>query len=238
MGPEGRPIRWLVVSATVAVTCTYAVWLLPASGVGLIAGLPEAVVALSLGAVLALAIPTRIGFGTAGVVSAGIALIVVPAAASISIVANGFGPFDTPFEPKLVSLFIRNLTGAAQQTAPLLPLLKRPTRASRFSRRPQTSALAAPIIYDSGREVLPIGGFSGTIPEPSLTTLKSMIAKGDFHLVVQSASPPATDPRLVWVARHCLTIISGTGPPDAPNGLHLATYYCSRPAKTSPSRNR
>ena len=120
----------------------------------------------------------------------------------------------------------------------MLPALESANKGLPVLEATQTSALAAPFIYDSGREVLPIGGFSGTIPEPSLSTLKSMIAKGDFHLVIQSASPPPTDPRLVWVARHCFPIISGKGPPDAPNGLHLATYYCGRPAKSSSSRNR
>ena len=167
---------------------------------------------------------------------ASVAILSVPAAASVSIVANGFGPFDTPFESSLVSTGVRNLTAAAEQTAPLIPALESANKGLPILEATQTSALAAPLIYDSGREVLPIGGFSGTIPEPSLSTLKSMIANGDFHLVIQSASLPPTDPRLVWVARHCLPIISGTGPADAPNGLHLATYYCSRPAKPSSSR--
>ena len=37
-----------------------------------------------------------------------------------------------------------------------------------------------------------------------------MIAKGDFHLVIQS--PTVTDPRLVGVARHCFPLPSA-GPP-------------------------
>ena len=55
----------------------------------------------------------------------------------------------------------------------------------------ETSALAAPFIFVSGQEVLPIGGYTGTIPEPSLATLESMVRKGTFHLVLQS--PSATD---------------------------------------------
>jgi len=86
----------------------------------------------------------------------------------------------------------------------------------------QTSAVAAPFIYDSGQEVLPIGGYSGTVPEPSLGRLQAMIARGDFHLVIQS--PVVTDPRLVWIAQHCIAINSGAR--AAPTGVRLATYYC------------
>ena len=86
----------------------------------------------------------------------------------------------------------------------------------------QTSVVAAPFIYDSGREVVPIGGYTGTIPEPSLDSLKAMISRGDFRLVVQS--PTVTDPRLVWIAQHCIIVNAGANATST--GLHFATYYC------------
>ena len=88
----------------------------------------------------------------------------------------------------------------------------------------QTSAVAAPFIFDSGQEVLPIGGFTGTIPEPSLRALQSMIARGDFHIVVQS--PTVTDPRLLWIARQCFPVNSGSA--SAPGALRFAVYFCGR----------
>ena len=89
----------------------------------------------------------------------------------------------------------------------------------------ETSAVAAPFIYDSGQEVLPIGGYTGTIPEPSLATLRSLVHTGAFHLVIQSRSP--TDARLVWVERHCLAVApaTGTGVPAGVVG-RFAVYYC------------
>ena len=87
----------------------------------------------------------------------------------------------------------------------------------------QTSALAAPFIFVSGQEVLPIGGYTGTIPEPSLATLESMVHAGAFHLVLQS--PSTTDPRLVWIARHCLSVPPPTGR-GVPSGARYAIYYC------------
>jgi hypothetical protein len=88
----------------------------------------------------------------------------------------------------------------------------------------QTSAVAAPFIYDSGREVLPIGGFTGTIPSPTLARLQAMIARGDFHLVIQA--PTVVDPRLVWVTQHCASL--GTGPRTSA-GLEFSLYFCGSP---------
>ena len=107
----------------------------------------------------------------------------------------------------------------------MLPALEIAARNQPDLMATQTSAVAAPFIYDSGREVVPIGGFTGTIPEPTGAALKSMIAKGDFHLVIQS--PTVTDPRLVGVARLCFPLPSaGSAAPGTPR---FALYYCGRP---------
>ena len=70
---------------------------------------------------------------------------------------------------------------------------------------------------------MPIGGFTGTIPEPSLSRLKAMISQGDFHLVIQA--PTVTDPRLVWVAEHCVPL---NGTARASGGLRFVVYFCGR----------
>ena len=216
----------LVVAAAVAVTCGLAAWLLPTRGVGLVAGLPEVEVALGLAAIAVLLIPTALATRAGALGLAAVAAVAVPAVASISLVANGFGPFDTPFEPTAASTLARTLGGIASQTAPLLAPLEQADDGRPDLMATQTSAIAAPFIYDSGEEVLPIGGYTGTIPEPSLTVLKSMIAKGDFHIVIQA--PTVSDPRLVWVARHCLPLNSATGSSSPAGGLGFAVYYCGR----------
>jgi hypothetical protein len=65
------------------------------------------------------------------------------------------------------------------------------------------------------------GGFTGTIPEPSLAALKNMIEIGDVHTFLQS--PTTTDPRLAWVARNCLKVTSRSGPAPV---LPIGVYYC------------
>jgi hypothetical protein len=229
---RANPRARQIVAATVAVTCAYAVWLLPSSGEGLVAGLPEAAAVIAVAAIIALLIPARASARTgavalAGVALAGVALLVVPAVASVSVVAKRFGPFDTPFETTDASALARALGDVGARTEALLPILENTSRGQPDLMATQTSAVAAPFIYDSGEEVLPIGGYTGTIPEPSLAALKSMIARGDFHLVIQA--PTVTDPRLMWVAGHCFKLNSATGPSTAAGGLRFDTYFCGRP---------
>ena len=52
---------------------------------------------------------------------------------------------------------------------------------------------------------MPIGGFTGTIPEPTLATLQNLIRTGFVATFLQS--PTTIDPRLTWIARHCLNVV-------------------------------
>jgi 4-amino-4-deoxy-L-arabinose transferase-like glycosyltransferase len=213
------------VAATVAVTCGYAIWLLPSGGVGVISGLPEIVAVLGLAAVAVLLLPARLLTRAGAIALAAVALVAVPAAASVSVVAKRFGPFDTPFEGTGASALARMLGGVAKQTEAALPGLETAARNQPDLMATQTSAVAAPFIYDTGREVLPIGGFTGTIPEPSRAALFSMVRKGDFHIVIQA--PTVTDPRLLAVQRRCFPVSSGAS--SAPGAPRFAVYYCGRP---------
>ena len=79
----------------------------------------------------------------------------------------------------------------------------------------QSSALASVFIYDSGLEALPIGGFTGTIPAPTLRQLQADIRAGQFHLVLAAAS---ADPRLQWIGAHCRRAGRATA--------RLHSYFC------------
>jgi 4-amino-4-deoxy-L-arabinose transferase-like glycosyltransferase len=223
---RGEPRVRLVTAATVALTCVYTACLLPARGVGVIVGLPEVTIALGV-AVIGLLIvvgraTTRQSATPLAAALVAATVVVAPAVASVSVVSNHFGPFDTPFESSAASHVARALGGIATRTQSLLPALERAKGQQPDLMATQTSAVAAPFIYDTGQEVLPIGGFTGTIPAPTLATLQARIARGDFHLVIQS--PTVTDPRLIWITQHCLAL--NTGSRAAPTGVSLATYYC------------
>jgi hypothetical protein len=65
---------------------------------------------------------------------------------------------------------------------------------------PDTSYLAAQFILTSGREILPIGGYAGGIPSPTLAQLQRYIFSGQLRalLILRSSK----DPRIVWIYRH------------------------------------
>jgi 4-amino-4-deoxy-L-arabinose transferase-like glycosyltransferase len=219
----------LTSACAVAVSCAYAAWLLPGTGFGTVAGLPAAEIVLGIAAVALLLLlftryAGRTGTVQAAIVFAAVAVLAAPAAASASVVDNALGPFDTPFEQLSAWKLARSLGALANQTEALLPALEQAPDLPPDLMATQTSAVAAPFIYDTGREVLPIGGYTGTIPEPTITTLKSMIARRDFHLVIQA--PVVHDPRLVWIANHCLPLNPGASSSSAPGRLRLAIYFC------------
>ena len=217
----------LSVAATVVITVGYAVWLLPGTGTGLPRWLAPAVLALGAVAVAGFVIsswslaPRRLP--PACLAASVVAVLLVPAAASASIASNRLGPFDTPFQPAAVTAQIRAFFGVTSETSKLLPRLEQVRRGAPYLMATQTAALASPFIYVSGQEVLPIGGFTGTIPEPSLATIRSLVRRGAFHLVLQS--PSTTDPRLVWITRHCISVPQPKGV-SVQTPTDYAIYYC------------
>ncbi len=218
-----------VVVATVVGGAVYAQWLLPASGTGLPGWLAPSAAVLALVASVAVAASSVVRsddrVATAVLVAVLAALVAVPTVAAVSVAASGLGPFDTPFQPATTTTAVRAFFGVLGTTEQLLPRLEQARNGAPFLMATQTSALAAPFIYDSGQEVLPIGGFTGTIPEPTLHTLQALVHRGAFHLVIQSPTPE--DGRLHWIARHCLPVASPSGPGTVPAG-RFALFYCTR----------
>ena len=227
-----RASTWAKVSALaiVLVTIGYQAWLLPETGTGLPGWLEPALVVAGILVLcillLALWRPTISRLVPMGFIASLILIGFTPSVAAASMAENHLGAFDTPFQPVAATRGIRAFFDITAHTAALVPGLKRYQNGAPFLMANETSALAAPFIYTSGEEVLPIGGYTGTIPEPTLSTLKSMVHAGDFHLVLQS--PTTKDPRLVWIARHCLAAPQPPG--QGADAVHLAIYYCLRSA--------
>lgn len=210
-GDLARQRRTAGVSAAIAgvvlLTVGYTAWLLPARGTGLPGWLlPVTVAAGVIAAAIVLLRPAGKRRAVAvtpalGLAAALAAMLLVPAAASVSIASDHLGPFDTPFESQAVDRATRAFLDTIQPAAALVPTLENAQFGAPDLMAAQTSALASPFIYVSGREVLPVGGYTGTVPAPTLAELQSMIRQGQFHLVLMTSN--ATDPRLVWVTRNC-----------------------------------
>jgi hypothetical protein len=148
-----------------------------------------------------------------------LAALLVPTLGATEIVALGAGAFDTPFESRAEAIGIHKLFVAVpaliQRT---LPGLERAQGNPPDLLATQSAAVASVFSYPTGQEVLPIGGFTGTGPTPTLGQLREEIATGRFHLVLTFPSP---DPRVVWISRHCRPV-GRSAPP-------LRDYYCTPP---------
>src|SRR5580692_8383127 len=231
-GPRPWPARVrLTVAATVLGCAGYGAYLMSGTASGpVVLTVVALVVAAAAVAQLLLPASGKAGYLTA-IAFAGAAVLLLPAAASVSCVIRGLGPFDTPFESPRTARNTQLLAAAA-------PALTRAVQRLELQRPPadalfgaDTSGLAMNYILYSGREVLPIGGYLGNVPVPTLATLQADIRRGYVRGFVLPVSPPGPDPRVRWIESHC------TRQPQPPHRrpVPYANFFCglgpfSRPA--------
>jgi len=179
------------------------------------------VVAVAAVAQLLLPASGRAGHLTA-VAFAGTAVLLLPVAASVSCVVRGLGPFDTPFESSETVHNNQALAAAAPALTRAVQRLERHTPPGDALFGADTSGLAQDYILYSGREVLPIGGFLGNVPAPTLATLQADINRGYVRVFELPVSPPGPDPRVRWIESHC------TRPPPPPHrrSVPYADFFC------------
>jgi hypothetical protein len=223
---DGAALSWPAVAprriglaAIVAGTAAYAAWLVPATGAHGPGGLVPAVIAAgAVGAVVVLAAPVARGsvnFAAAlGVALASV--LVAPGVASADLVLHHEGALDTPFEPVRLAQGIDDTMTAVTRVQTVAALrLEDADDGAPDLLATQTSAAAAEFIYATGREVLPIGGFTGTIPSPTLSQLQADVRAHRFRVALVFST---TDPRTAWIATNCLALARPTyvcDPPDA-----------------------
>ncbi len=222
-GPRPWPRRVrLIVAATVLGCAGYGAYLMSGTASGPVELTVVAlVVAAAAVAQLLLRASGRAGHLTA-LAFASAAVLLLPVAASVTSVVQGLGPFDTPFESsktahnnQLLAADAPNLTKSVQRLE-----LQTPPGDALFGA--DTSGLAENFILYSGQEVLPIGGFLGNVPAPTLAVLEADISDGYVRFFVLPVSPSGSDPRVRWIESHCVT------PPQPPNSrpVPYANFVC------------
>jgi 4-amino-4-deoxy-L-arabinose transferase-like glycosyltransferase len=227
---ERAPVSWTIgLAVIVAGTAAYAAWLV-SSAAGAPGWLVPAIIAAGIVAtgvtVWSLARRRSVPFDAA--LAAGlVAVALAPAVASVSLAAHSESAFDTPFESarlqEAVALGLGKQAVSAVQAT--IPAWRHIGNGTPYLLAAQSALLPSAIIYDSGLEALPIGGFDGTTPSPTLAQLQADIQHGLFHLVWISS---ATDPRLLWFTNHCsqltqrLYYCGGTPPAGVPGGASSA----------------
>jgi 4-amino-4-deoxy-L-arabinose transferase-like glycosyltransferase len=197
-------------------TTAYAVWLVPSQGAHIPGWLIPAIIALGAAAVtvaIASAFTRRTAAATAAVAAVLVAALAAPTVASAGLAANHESAFDTPFEPTRLAGLIASVPARLAVIQRAIPRLQFLQVGAPDLLAAQSSYIASLFIYTSGLEALPIGGFTGTTPSPTLGQIQADIRSGQFHLVLGLST---ADPRMRWIATHCRDV----------GGKH--TYYCVR----------
>jgi 4-amino-4-deoxy-L-arabinose transferase-like glycosyltransferase len=217
----------LIVAATVLACAGYGAYLMSgtASGPLMLIVVALVVAAAAVGQLLLRA--SGRGGHLTSLAFAGLAVLLLPAAASVTSVVEGLGPFDSPFESSKTAhnnqllaaagpTYSLAAQGLALDTLPGDPLFGA-----------DTSGLAENFILYSGLEVVPIGGYLGNVPAPTLATVKADVRDSYVRLFVLPVSPAGTDPRVLWIESHC------TRAARPPNSLPrpYASFICT-PALT------
>jgi 4-amino-4-deoxy-L-arabinose transferase-like glycosyltransferase len=225
-GPGPWPARVrLIVAATVLGCVGYGAYLISGTASGpVVLTVVALVVAAAAAAQLLLAASGRAGHLTA-VAFAGAAVLLLPAVASVSGVIGGLGPFDTPFESPKTAHDNQLLAATAPNRTRGLQRLELQTPPADALLGTDTSGLAENDILYSGREVLPIGGFLGNVPAPTLAALQADISRGYVRVFVLPVSPPGPDPRVRWIQSQC----TRPAPPPGRRPAPYADFFCGLP---------
>ena len=222
-GPRPWPARVrLIVAATVLGCVGYGAYLMSGTvSAPVVLIVVALVVAVAAAAQLLLPASGQAGYLTA-VAFAGAAVLLLPVAASVSCVIRGLGPFDTPFESSKTAHNNQGLAAAAPALTTAVQRLELQTPPADALFGADTSGLAMDYILYSGREVLPIGGYLGNVPAPTLATLQADISRGYVRGFVLPVSPPGPDPRVRWIESHC----ARQPPPPNRRLVPYANFFC------------
>ena len=172
----------------------------------------------------------RVGLGLSAV-----ALLLGTAWASATAVADGLGPFDAPYQPAAAT--------AAEHAAWAGEVAGWPALAASAARVPpaqsvdtaETSAQVSLDVLGTGREFLPVGGFSGQVPSTPLPTFVADVREGRVVNVVVPVAPLTRNPDMRWVLGHC-TAQTGTPATVRDDGAMFRRYVCGAACRVAEPR--
>jgi 4-amino-4-deoxy-L-arabinose transferase-like glycosyltransferase len=200
----------LGLTTAAAAVVGYGCWLLSPAPLGVRVGAAAVAATLIIlgGSVLTWATPAALA-----------AVLVAPTVASVATIAEHGGPFTTPYQAAATRAVTQHGVAASIAAARRADAaIARTNAGARYPAAAYTSLLAAPLIFASGIEILPIGGFTGTTPAPTLRQLTTDISQGRLRTVL---IVPTSDTRADWVRAHCTPL------PSAAAAV-VRTYYCAQ----------
>jgi 4-amino-4-deoxy-L-arabinose transferase-like glycosyltransferase len=123
--------------------------------------------------------------------------------ASSVVVAATLSPFDSPYAPSTVNRYSQEAAARFPLNVQLLQAFVARTPAAQAADVFETSGTTGYYILATGREFLPVGGFSGRVPAPPLAAFTRLVAEGRVVRVTVTTTPLTRTPDLRWVASHC-----------------------------------
>ena len=219
-----------VVAGTVAAGTAYVLYLLPAT-----AGVHTWVVASTLTLALAAVVmvtwslfPSRPRWTTGAAVGLSAAALFLGSAwASATVVAAELGPFDSPYQPAALSARNGEIKAQSARVAAGLDRAAARVAATVSVITSETSSGSSVPIFDTGREFLPVGGFIGRVPSPTLAQFVRDVRAGRVVVVLAAVKPVTRNPDMLWAIAHCQSV------PTRGADIHIAGrtmhfFACSR----------
>jgi 4-amino-4-deoxy-L-arabinose transferase-like glycosyltransferase len=227
--PRYRSLRGLALAVLLLVSVGYGAYLL--HGGTEVPGwlLPVAVCFAVVGAAIALIVYLQrdrrrlSGPAIAGILAC---TLVLPLVTSVLVVTRNLGPFTAPYQAgsaSVASAFsVEHEIGAYRAVV------------DRYASRYQTpfpfavdsSLLAGPYIFSTGKEIVPIGGYGGGVPAPSLSQIQHYVNAGQVRAFLVPIEPAGHDARVAWVRASCKEDVRL----PASHGVRLAVYDCGQRA--------
>jgi hypothetical protein len=135
------------------------------------------------------------------------------------------GPFDSPYAPASVNAHTLNVETTFPEDQTALALFVKGLPQKQAADVLETSGAAGFYILATGREFLPVGGFSGRVPAPSLPGFIKLVRQGRVQRVTVVTKPLTRAPDLRWVVAHCKRFGPTNFDPAAQAQRSL--YYCT-----------
>jgi 4-amino-4-deoxy-L-arabinose transferase-like glycosyltransferase len=226
---EGAITR-TVVAVTVVASTGYGLYLLPQHvGIRLIVIISTLVIGVPALAFLLLPLWRRrtttrtisVGLGLSA-----ITLLISSLWASGSVLASGQGPFDTPYEPNQVTFFTQTQPGRLRAQWP-----EEVAFANTFPDNSavdvfEGSANAGYQIMVTGHEFLPVGGFTGQAPAPTIRQFENYVELGRVTRAAVAVLPLSSNPVMLWITAHCAKQLFGATTFEQSGALYQR-FVCS-----------
>lgn len=147
-----------------------------------------------------------------GPVLAVAAILLASVWASGLVVMEELGPFDSPYATVAHDHVTRTFADEFPALQKVLTQATSHLRPDVAANVIETTLGASNDILATGHEFLPVGGYTGEVPTPTLAQFVHYVAEGRVHAVNVATHPFTRSPDLRWAAAHCRKVRSYYAP--------------------------